>query len=33
VRRAPEPGPVRGNWGELFDLFVRPLPPFRKEEE
>jgi hypothetical protein len=21
VRRAPEPGPVRGDWGELFDLF------------
>jgi hypothetical protein len=21
VRRAPEPGPIRGDWGELFVLF------------
>jgi hypothetical protein len=29
VRRAPEPGPVRGDQGGLSDLFVRPfaVPP------
>jgi hypothetical protein len=29
MRRAPEPGPVRGNRGGLSDLFVRPftVPP------
>jgi hypothetical protein len=25
VRRAPEPGPARGDRGELLDLFVRPF--------
>jgi hypothetical protein len=25
VRRAPEPGPTRGDWGKLSDLFVRPF--------
>jgi hypothetical protein len=25
VCQAPEPGPTRGNRGELSDLFVRPL--------
>jgi hypothetical protein len=25
VRRAPEPGPIQGDRGELFDLFVRPF--------
>jgi hypothetical protein len=25
VRQAPEPGPTRGDRGELFDLFVRPF--------
>jgi hypothetical protein len=25
VRRAPDPGPIRGDWGELSDLFVRPF--------
>jgi hypothetical protein len=25
VRRAPEPGPVRGDRGELFEFFVRSL--------
>jgi hypothetical protein len=25
VRRAPEPGPIRGDRGELSDLFVRPF--------
>jgi hypothetical protein len=25
VRRAPEPGPIRGDQGELSDLFVRPF--------
>jgi hypothetical protein len=25
VRRAPEPGPIRGSWGELSDLFARPF--------
>jgi hypothetical protein len=28
VRRAPKPGPIRGDRGELFDLIVRPRPPF-----
>jgi hypothetical protein len=25
VHRAPEPGPIRGDRGELSDLFVRPF--------
>jgi hypothetical protein len=28
MRRAPEPGPIHGDRGELFDLFLtRPRPP------
>jgi hypothetical protein len=33
VRRAPEPGPVRGDQIELYDLFLNaPLPSLRGTE-
>jgi hypothetical protein len=33
VRRAPEPGPVRGDWVELYDLFFKaPSPSLRGTE-
>jgi hypothetical protein len=33
MRRAPEPGPIRGDRSELFDLLYAPSPSFHRMEE